>query len=277
MSDFEDFNDEEDLDTLLSHLEDDDDTSTTELPTNADKIDKNTAANTSAVSLGLELSDDDNDQSNDFANALAKSDFAKAFAGLGSAKKCSTSTSQGSSTSHKKDTPIIDPLELEIRNMEEKMNKLKQELAKKKNIDLDSPSGSGRKFTKLTCDTSSVSKVTSRTLGPEEKKQLLQRIEKKKNSSLIHKGDTDSEDDEDNRNPFETTYSSFGKQVKKSLNKSPPSSTSYSSRNKFTDTIAPHSIYVNNNSPDINVLIEKKKAALEKIRTGAGWNGTKVC
>ncbi|KAB7497153.1 Protein MCM10-like protein, partial [Armadillidium nasatum] len=107
---------------------------------------------------------------------------------------------------------IVDPLEKELLQMEQRMKKLKAEIMKKKNIKNDKPS-----FTKLSSviDPNSQQSESVRYLNEEEKLNLISNLNAKK--SEIHKGDTDSEDDEDNRNPFEAQMSSYGKEIKKRI------------------------------------------------------------
>ena len=147
------------------------------------------------------------------------------------------------------------------------MNKMKQELAKKKKIDINSDGGS-RQFTKFTSYTASSSKETVRKLNQEEKNNLIKRIKKNKNS-VIHGGDTDSEDDEDNMNPFETRYNSYGENIKKSLTTN-TSSASYSSRNKFTDTLAAAAPSPSADRSHTAALERKRQAMIQRVKGGGG-------
>ena len=108
----------------------------------------------------------------------------------------------------------IDPLEKELQEMEKRMALLKNQLSKKKKLDADPSQSSSKRFTKLTnINEKSTSQI--RSLSSKDKESLLHEIKKKK--SEIHTGETDSEDDEDNRNPFEPRYSSSGKELKKRI------------------------------------------------------------
>ena len=110
----------------------------------------------------------------------------------------------------KKEMNQVDPLEVELRQMEEKMNLLKQQLAKKKNI----PETEQSNFTKYVPVVKQPTETT-RILSSSEGNSFLKKLEDKK--SAIHSGDTDSEDEEDNRNPMETTYCSGGRDIRKRL------------------------------------------------------------
>ena len=201
----------------------------------------------SATELGLDLSDEEAAQETAIqpsTKETKQSAFSAAFSGLQS--KLPPEEISSSSTS----VENIDPLEMELRKMEERMNKIKSELARKKNLDTSS-SDSTKKFTKLTNPTQGP-KETSRVLTSEEKSKLLQRLKK---SSEVHGGDTDSEDEEDNRNPFETQYNSYGRSLRKTLEKNNDNRTSSALQESLT---------------------AKKEQVLNKLKApeAAGWKET---
>lgn len=65
--------------------------------------------------------------------------------------------------------------------------------------------------------------------GSSDKEQLNETAEKSK--SVIHKGDTDSSDDEDNRNVFESKLNDYGKSIKKMIYKKPEKSSNTNTSN----------------------------------------------
>ena len=149
-----------------------------------------TSKNETCEDLGLVLSDNEDD-----FKKSSKSLLSSAF-----------SSSKYESTSEEVN---IDPLEKELQDMEARMKLLKDQLAKKKRFSQDECYS--KKFTKLTNVVNDASCKT-RSLDYNEKKMLMKKLNEK---SEIHSGDTDSEDDEDNRNPFESRYSSLGKELKR--------------------------------------------------------------
>lgn len=170
------------------------------------------ASTPTAAELGLVLSDDEDQCTvSTTTSTTKKSKFGEAFAqskfsnGLPPEKK---GTSQDS-------TQSCDPLEAELQEMEERVKRLKQQLSNKRKFDGEEGSSSKR-FSKLTnvIPQGVTTSQTTRTLSSEETSQLYSKL--KKNSAL-HGGDTDSEDEEDNRNPMEQQYSDFGRDIKRRI------------------------------------------------------------
>ncbi|XP_045613023.1 protein MCM10 homolog [Procambarus clarkii] len=164
------------------------------------------ATNVSMADLGLELSDDEDQQA---SSSTAQSKFSSAFSGF--SKRMENKTPLKSA-----DGEDVDPLEAELQQMEERMRLLREQLTKKKKIDLQDKSTS-KKFTKLT-NVNHEAKRTVRTLSTEEESKLRKSLKRK---SELHSGDTDSEDEEDNRNPFEQRYNSCGREIKKRISHEP--------------------------------------------------------
>ncbi|XP_068203147.1 protein MCM10 homolog isoform X2 [Palaemon carinicauda] len=160
-------------------------------------------SNSTAADLGLTLSDEEEEPSSgqisSFSAAFANSKFSKN-------SECSQKSS-GESTAE------IDPLEMELRQMEERMQALKEQLSKKKKLNQGADAGTSKRFTKLT-NISTESKSSVRTLTETEESNLYKKYGKK---TIGHKGDTDSEDEEDERNPFEQKYNSCGREIKKRI------------------------------------------------------------
>ncbi|KAK8388115.1 hypothetical protein O3P69_020181 [Scylla paramamosain] len=149
--------------------------------------------------LGLVLSDEEEDHPapscttpvSAFSIAFSQSKFSKALP-----EKMQSDT-----------TPPIDPLESELREMEARVKLLRENLAKKKKLD----SHDSNTFTKLTTTSDESRRTNSRTLSATEELELHKRLKRK---SELHSGDTDSEDEEDNRNPMEQRYNSHGRDIK---------------------------------------------------------------
>ncbi|XP_076035171.1 minichromosome maintenance 10 homolog isoform X2 [Oratosquilla oratoria] len=164
-------------------------------------IESQELTNISCSELGLEMSDDECEETSKSkpAKKSKMSAFGNAFVG----SKFATASQESD----------VDPLEAEIQKMEARMSELKNKLADKKRLSLDS-NDSKRRFTKLT-NVQETSKRRSRQLSVNEKANLLKSIHDKK--SELHAGDTDSEDDEDKRNPFEPHLTDFGRHIKKRI------------------------------------------------------------
>ncbi|KAG0729063.1 Protein MCM10 [Chionoecetes opilio] len=94
--------------------------------------------------------------------------------------------------------------------MEARVKELQERLSKKKRLD---PNHS-HKFTKLTSTPEQARKVNSRTLSATEEAKLHKKLRQK---SELRTGDTDSEDDEDKRNPMEQTYNACGREIKQRI------------------------------------------------------------
>lgn len=196
---------EEDLDALAGLLDDDDDvgtpgasgTSATQ-PSASDDSPKNT----SMVELGLVMSDDEDEAKVPPKNV--KSSFGAAFSG-------SKFSKGGTDTSKKNEQ--FDPLEAELQQMEERMNLLREQLAKKKKFDHKGEDSGSRRFTKLTNVIQERSQVV-RALSDKEQAKLYEGLKRK---SELHGGDTDSEDEDDNRNPFEQHLNTYGRDIKKRI------------------------------------------------------------
>merc|ERR1739838_224486 len=190
------FENEEDLNTLADLMEDDMDSSTIETNKSSANTKVEDSTNLSAADLGLELSDDEEKET---TKNKGKSSFGTAFADSKFAPKNVNQTVNN-----------VDPLEKELQEMENRMKLLKDQLKKKKRMDSDESKPS---FTKLTnvCESP---KQSVRTLSQNESSKLYNNLAR---GSEIHKGDTDSEDDEDNRNPFEQNYNSYGHEIKQRI------------------------------------------------------------
>lgn len=192
-----------DLDALAGLLDDDGDlpgtsnTSMTEPSASADS-----PKNTSMAELGLVMSDDEDE---------AKAPPQKSKSGFGAAFSGSKFSKGGTASSEK--AKDFDPLEAELKQMEERMNLLREQLAKKKKFDHKGEDSSTRRFTKLTNVTQERSQVV-RTLSDKEEAKLYQGLKRK---SLLHGGETDSEDEDDNRNPFEQQLNDYGREIKKRI------------------------------------------------------------
>lgn len=225
---------EYDLDTLTAMLDDDDDTEgwTGEHPSATPKqedpesklniltgmvdeteVEENCPSlavpskdlpNNTAADLGLTLSDEDEEPSSSSQN----SSFSSAFANSRFSRKGECSQKSSGET-----TTEVDPLEMELRQMEERMKLLKEQLLKKKRLSQGGEAESSKRFTKLT-NISTESKSTVRTLTEKEESDFYEKYGKK---SISHQGDTDSEDEEDKRNPLEQKYNSFGREIKKRI------------------------------------------------------------
>ncbi|XP_071544042.1 protein MCM10 homolog [Panulirus ornatus] len=187
---------EGDLNTLTTMLEDDSKDVMKEESVSAEVTDA------SIAELGLVLSDDEDQPT---ASDTAESEFdavLSGFTGLDNIQKKNV----------KSDTEVDDPLEAELQLMEERMKHLREQLSKKKKLNSEDKSAS-KKFTKLTSVTHEP-KRTVRTLSAQEESKLYNNLNKK---TELHAGDTDSEDEEDNRNPFEQRYNSCGREIKKRI------------------------------------------------------------
>lgn len=151
--------------------------------------------------LGLVLSDDEEHQPSPLSKPA--STFSAAF-----------SQSKVSKTHPGKElndaTETVDPLESELREMEARVKLLQETLAKKKKLELKHSS----KFTKLTITPDQPRKTNSRTLSITEESDLRKHLGRK---SELHSGDTDSEDEEDNRNPMEQRYNTLGRDIKRRI------------------------------------------------------------
>ena len=278
----DDFADGLDMDALAGMLEEGqgvDSSTITVLPVDSSGTMGATApADMSAAALGLELSSDEEDK---IVCQNPKSAFGAAFGGA--LAKLTTKTHQDQITlSLGSPAPIeikrispsedsIDPLEQELRSMEQKMAKIKSELAKKK-FNQKNPVGTSRKCSKLTYCTEG--RESTKVLTSEEKAQLLKRLKENK-SSIVHSGETDSEDDEDNRNPLETKYNSYGHAVKKMLASN--ESSLYNNKYKSTscDTSGKNQNLSGTNISLLKSLADKKAAVLNRLHqspTGS-WQG----
>lgn len=165
-----------------------------------------------AAELGLVLSDDEEDQctASTATSTTKKSKFGEAFA----QSKFSGNLPAEKNSASQDSRQSCDPLEAELQEMEERVKMLKQRLSKKRKFDGEEGS-STKRFSKLTnVIPQGATSQTSRTLSSEETSQLFSKL--KKNSAL-HRGDTDSEDEEDNRNPMEQQYSDFGRDIKRRI------------------------------------------------------------
>lgn len=104
----------------------------------------------------------------------------------------------------------VDAAVIEIQKMEAKLKQLKESYAKQKRL-------GGKSFTKY-ADVTSASgkerKATSRILSAKEESELRERL---KQGSELHSGETDSEDDEDKRNPLEQRYNTHGQDIKRRI------------------------------------------------------------
>ncbi|KAK7078393.1 minichromosome maintenance-related protein [Halocaridina rubra] len=159
--------------------------------------------------LGLLMSDDEKEESQPSTSRKVSS-FSKAFSG----SKFSRNGNNQSVSDNGKSQIDIDPLEEELRLMEERMKSLKDQLAKKKRLGSKEGETSRQNFTKLT-NVAHQSKRTIRTLSGNEEVKFYETYGKEK--SHIHTGDTDSEDEEDYRNPFDQKYNSYGREIKKRI------------------------------------------------------------
>lgn len=191
----------EDLDMLASLLDDEmEEKGEVAEASSSDQI-KATAAD-----LGLVLSDEEGDRPN--TSNSGKSKFSAAFSGSKFARRVekqnSSSTDDASSA--------VDPLELELRQMEERVKLLRENLAKKRRLDPEE-GDSSRRFTKLT-NVVHEPKHSMKVLSSVKESKLYNTIKKQ---SDLHTGETDSEDDEDDRNPFEQRYNTFGREIRKRI------------------------------------------------------------
>lgn len=167
-----------------------------------------------AADLGLVLSDDEDQctasTTTTTTSTTKKSKFGEAFA----QSKFSNGLPAEKNGTSRDSAESCDPLEAELQEMEERVKMLKQRLNKKRKFDGEEGSSSKR-FSKLTnVIPQGATAQTTRTLSSEETSQLYSKL--KKNSAL-HRGDTDSEDEEDNRNPMEQQYSDFGRDIKRRI------------------------------------------------------------
>ncbi|XP_042229789.1 protein MCM10 homolog isoform X2 [Homarus americanus] len=191
----------EDLHTLTTMLDAEHEEKLEEPESSAPKVPDVT--NPSMADLGLVLSDDEDQPT---TCVSAKSDFSAAFKDSKFSKKREEETLANNSNTD------FDPLEAELQQMEERMNLLRDQLSKKKKFNVKDGSTS-TKFTKLT-NISHEAKRTVRTLSADEESNLHRNLKRK---SELHRGDTDSEDEEDNRNPFEQRYNSCGREIRKRI------------------------------------------------------------
>ncbi|KAF2360021.1 Zinc finger Mcm10/DnaG-type [Trinorchestia longiramus] len=270
----DDFDEELDLDTLAELLDAEEEEGATGATSScASTVSEETASVKSTVksapicagSLGLELSDDEQDATEKPSTKKSSSAFCEAF---------SSQTLPEKTTAEP-----IDPLEQELCKMEARMAAIRAELSKKKKLDLGSTSGVSRKFTKLTLPVGV--RETERNLSNIEAKQVLQNVKEQKNS-IVHGGETDSEDDEDNRNPFESRYNSYGRSLKKNLEKTDSDQHS----RKFTGNVTNVSPSVSNTSghmpsrststdtfSTLKSLALKRQEVVKKIKDGQSWQG----
>ncbi|XP_018009087.1 protein MCM10 homolog isoform X2 [Hyalella azteca] len=276
----EDFDDELDMDTLAELLDADDPEIDGAITTGGTACQKNSQSFLESISaeaaisssaLGLDMSDDDNDESQEGASDQMM---------LSKSASSSASGIDNESAPPSKNVALesVDPLERELRQMEAKMAALKAELAKKKKLNVTSSDGCSRIFTKLTIPT--VSKETQRKLSMEEHANLLKSLKEQKNRSLLHGGDTDSEDDEDNKNPFESRYNSYGHALLKNL-KSANNGQSSSSLNGRTnlnpgssagkDGGASHQVLKSDNFEVLKALAAKRQQVVKKIKNDQNW------
>ena len=200
-----------------------------------------------ASELGLCMSDDESDAKATSSKKTSK--FSSAFAG----SKFSRQGEKPQSSPNES----IDPLEMELRQMEERMKKIKQELSQKKKLNHDPGAESSRSFTKLT-HIPQEAKHSMRTLTAEEEAKVYEKYGKK---SLLHKGDTDSEDEEDERNPFEQKYNSFGREIKKRI--------AHEANEKRQASSSPYS-----ENKRAEVLNRIKTACKSSPSQKTGWKGT---
>lgn len=275
------FGDELDLNILAGMMADDANEQPMKVP-DTNTLTAPVTTITNAAALGLDMSDDEDSNSAPCSTSKPKETvfsaaFGAAFSDLKrKAQKDKALNSFGSPMPKEKTPPrveVIDPLEKELREMEERMNKIKSELAKKKKLDMIKPDGTARRFTKLTNHTEVREKT--KLLNTEEKQKLLQRLRDNKNS-VVHGGETDSEDDEDNMNPFESNYNSYGKAIKKNLANT-NTNNFYSSRNKFADeSVNKSTSAASSCSGSVESLALKRQAVLSKIQQSPqSWQGVK--
>ncbi|MPC20280.1 Protein MCM10 [Portunus trituberculatus] len=153
--------------------------------------------------LGLVLSDEEEEDHPAPSSSTPASAFSAAFSQSKFSKAPSGKDDSGT-------TPVIDPLESELREMEARVRLLRENLAKKKKLEsCDSIS-----FTKLTTTPDQTRRTNSRTLSASEELALRKNLKRK---SELHSGDTDSEDEEDNRTPMEQRYNSNGRDIKRRI------------------------------------------------------------
>lgn len=155
-----------------------------------------------AHELGLVLSDEDEEESQPPESNSSFSSFSDAFSQSKLSKKQTGMQNNG--------PEVVDPLEAQLREMQARVKLLQDTLAKKKRLDVN-PS---TKFSKLTTTPDKEKKATSRVLSAKEESELRERL---KTGSELHAGDTDSEDEEDNRNPMEQRYNSHGQDIKQRI------------------------------------------------------------
>lgn len=149
-----------------------------------------------AQELGLVLSDEEEEEASSQPPASngSFSSFSAAF-----------------SKPKENDAEVLDPLESELREMEARVKLLQESLAKKKRLE----GKSTPRFTKLTTTTAGKEKkTTSRVLSAREEAKLHERLKK---GSELHSGETDSEDEEDKRNPMEQRYNTDGRDIKRRI------------------------------------------------------------
>lgn len=156
-----------------------------------------------AEELGLVLSDEEEEEaaSQPPTSSSSFSSFSAAFS------KTKPSNKQ---TKENNDAEVVDPLESELREMEARVKLLQESLAKKKRLQ----GKTATRFTKLTTTSGTEKKTTSRVLSAREEAKLHKRL---KRGSELHSGETDSEDEEDNRNPMEQRYNTDGQDIKRRI------------------------------------------------------------
>ena len=147
--------------------------------------------------LGLVLSDDEEQPS---TSSTSTPSFSAAF----SQSKFSKNQQEKKKNNA---AETVDPLESELREMEARVKLLQETLSKKKRLE----SSQSHNFTKLTTTSNQGRKTNSRTLSASEESKLRRRLARK---SELHSGETDSEDEEDNRNPMEQQYNPNGRDMK---------------------------------------------------------------
>lgn len=190
--------DDVDLETLAAMLDED---GMSEPEENAVSGPSGSAPSTLSE-LGLVLSDEEEDHPAP-SSSTPTSAFGIAFSQSKFSKSLPVKEQNGT-------TPAIDPLESELREMEARVKLLRENLAKKKKLE----SCDSSTFTKLTTTSDQMRRTNSRTLSATEELDLRKSLKRK---SELHSGDTDSEDEEDNRNPMEQRYNSNGRDIKRRI------------------------------------------------------------
>lgn len=192
----EEFSDD-DLDALVMMLDED-------LVEEPECKESTSPVPSTAQELGLVLSDEEDEaaDSQPPESNSSFSSFSEAFANSKFSNKQMEKENNGGED--------IDPLEAELQEMEKRAKALREALAKKKRLDAKAST----KFTKLTTTSGKEKKASSRTLSAKEESELREKLKK---GSELHSGDTDSEDEEDKRNPMEQRYNTHGQDIKRRI------------------------------------------------------------